>query len=231
MILAFFKAVFYQPLYNALVLLTVYLPGESLGLAIILLTILVRLALYPIYHKSLTTQRKLREIDGQLKDIKEQTKDDKQAQAQKIIELYREHGINPLTSFVVLLIQIPIVISLFYVFRGSVSINPTLLYSFIPSPEGINHLFLGLIDVTMRSIPLALLVGVTQFFQMKLAIPPLPVPDKSKGPSFKDDLAKSMNIQMRYVMPVMITFISMALPSALAIYWLTSNPSLSATSS
>lgn len=223
MILSLFKAVFYQPLYNALVLLTVYLPGESLGLAIILLTIIVRLALYPIYHKSLTTQRKLREIDGQLKDIKEKTKDNKQEQAQQIINLYREHGINPLTSFVVLIIQIPIIISLFYVFRGSISIDPTLLYSFVPSPEAVNHIFLNLFDVTQKSIPMALLVGLTQFFQMKLAIPPLPPPDKSKIPSFKDDLMKSMNIQMRYVMPVMITFISFALPSALALYWLTSN--------
>lgn len=223
MILAFFKAVFYQPLYNILVLLTVYLPGESLGLAIISLTILIRLILYPIYHKSLTTQRKLKEIDGQLQSIKEKTKDNKQEQAQQIIKLYQEHGINPFTSFIVLLIQIPIIISLFYVFRGSINLDPALIYSFIPSPETVNHLFLGLIDVTQKNIPLALLVGLTQFFQMKLAIPPLPPIDRSKAPSFKDDLVKSMNIQMRYVMPLMIVFVAIALPAALSLYWLTSN--------
>jgi len=223
MIIAFFKAVFYQPLYNTLVLLTVYLPGESLGWAIILLTILIRLILYPIYHKSLTTQRKLKEIDGQLQSIKEQTKDNKQEQAQQIIKLYQEHGINPFTSFIVLLIQIPIIISLFYVFRGSINLDPALIYSFIPSPEAISHLFLGLIDITQKNIPMALLVGITQFFQMKLAVPPLPKRDNNSLPSFKDDLTRSMNIQMRYVMPLMIVFVAAALPAALSLYWLTSN--------
>lgn len=223
MILGIFKAIFYQPLYNALVLLAVNLPGQDLGLAIILLTIIVRLLLYPLYHKSLTTQKKMKGIEEELTKIKELHKDNKEEQTKKILNLYRENGINPFTSFVVVLIQLPIILSLFYVFRGSIQINPELLYSFIPAPETIQHLFLGLLDVTKKSLPLAVLVGLSQFLQMRLAVPPLPPRSLDDTPSFKDDLNRSMNIQMRYVMPLMITFVSIALPAALSLYWITSN--------
>ncbi|MDO8183613.1 MAG: YidC/Oxa1 family membrane protein insertase [bacterium] len=223
MILSALKAIFYQPLYNALVFLAVNLPTKDLGVAIILLTIIVRLLLYPLYHKSLTTQKKMKDIEPELTKIKEIHKDNKEEQTKKILTLYKDHGVNPLTSFVVVLIQLPIILSLFYVFRGSIQINPDLLYSFIPPPEAIQHLFLGFLDITKRSIPLAVLVGLTQFFQMKLAVPPLPPKTNDSTPSFKDDLSRSMNMQMRYVMPIMIVFVSIALPAALSLYWLTSN--------
>jgi len=223
MILGILKAIFYQPLYNALVFLAVNLPHQDLGLAIILLTIIVRLLLYPLYHKSLTTQKKMKGIEVELNKIKELHKDDKETQTKKVLALYRENGINPLTSFVVVLIQLPIILSLFYVFRGSIQINPDVLYGFIPAPESIQHLFLGLLDVTKKSLPLALLVGFSQFLQMKLAVPPLPPRNTDDVPSFKDDLNRSMNMQMRYVMPLMIVFVASALPSALSLYWITSN--------
>ncbi len=223
MFLSIFKAIFYQPLYNALVLLAVNLPHQDLGLAIILLTIIVRLLLYPLYHKSLTTQKKMKVIEVELNRIKEKHKDNKEEQTKQIMNLYRENGISPLITFILLIIQLPIILSLFYVFRGSIQINPDLLYSFIPASGSIQHLFLGLLDVTQKSLPLALLVGLSQFLQMRLAVPPLPPRNLDDAPSFKDDLSRSMNIQMRYVMPLMITFVSIALPAALSLYWITSN--------
>jgi len=223
MIIEIFKFIFYQPLYNTLVFITTNLPGDDLGWAIIILTIIIRFLLYPLYHHTLVMQKRLKTIEPNLKDIKEKHKNNKQEQTKQIFALYREHGINPFTGFMVLLIQLPIVLSLFYVFRSSVEIHPDLLYSFIAAPDQVEHLFLGLIDLTQRYWPLAVIVGLTQFFQMKLAIPPLPPKTNTDQPSFKEDLIKSMNIQMRYVMPLMIIFIAGALPSAISLYWLTSN--------
>lgn len=223
MLLDLLKTIFYEPLYNALVFLAVNLPGEDLGWAIIILTVFVRLILYPLYHQSLLIQQKIKLIQPKIDQLKQELKNNKEEQTKRILNLYREYKINPLVSFLVILIQLPIIFSLFYVFRESVTIDPNLLYSFIPPPEGIEHLFLGLIDVTKRSIPLALIVGVTQFIQMKLAIPPLPPRGHDYTPNFKDDLTRSIHIQMRYVMPVVIVFVAVALPAALSLYWITSN--------
>ena len=223
MILGIFKAIFYEPLYNALVFLAANIPGEDLGLAIILLTIAVRLVLYPLYHQSLKTQQKIKLVQPEIDKIKEEFKENKEEQTKRILKLYRDNAINPFLTFLVLLIQLPIILSLFYVFRGSLTIDPNLLYSFISAPESIQHLFLGLFDVAARSWPMAVLVGVTQFLQMKLAVPPLPPRDLTKEPNFKDDLMRSMHFQMRYFMPVVIIFVAGALPSAISLYWITSN--------
>ncbi len=223
MILGIFKAIFYEPLYNALVFLAVNVPGEDLGLAIILLTIAVRFILFPLYHQSLKTQQKIKLVQPEIDKIKEEFKENKEEQTKRILKLYQENAINPFITFLVLLIQLPIILSLFYVFQGSLTIDPTLLYSFIPAPDSIQHLFLGLFDVTARSWPMAILVGATQFLQMKLAVPPLPPRDLTKEANFKDDLMRSMHFQMRYFMPVVIVFVAVALPSAISLYWITSN--------
>jgi membrane protein insertase Oxa1/YidC/SpoIIIJ len=95
------------------------------------------------------------------------------------------------------------------------------LYSFVPKPDVINTIFLGLIDVSKKSIILGVLAGISQFISVRLSIPPhVPTSDK---PSFKDDLAKSMNMQMRYIMPVFVFFISLGVSGAVSLYWITSN--------
>lgn len=221
--ISFFQTVLYEPLYNALIFLSSIVPGNDLGVAIILLTIIVKLILYPLYHKTLITQIKMREINPILKEIKNDKKLSKEEQTKKILALYKEHGLNPLTGFLVLLIQLPIVISLFYVFKGTVDFHPEILYGFISTPETINHIFLGLFDVTKSSYFFAVLAGLTQFFQIRLSIPPIPKPDKDKPRSFEDDFQRSMNMQMRYFMPVVVVFISITLPAAIAIYWSSNN--------
>lgn len=221
--LAFFHAALYQPLYNILIFLSAVIPGNDIGLAIIALTIIVKIILYPLYHKTLITQVKMREINPILKDIKNNKDLTKEEQTKKILDLYKEHGLNPFTGFLVLLIQLPIVISLFYVFKGSLEFHPDLLYSFTIIPESLNHLFLGIFDITQKSYIFALTAGLSQFFQIRLSIPPLPKQDISKPRSFEEDFQRSMNMQMRYFMPVVITFISLTLPAAITIYWTSNN--------
>ena len=221
MIKSFFVAAFFQPLYNILVVLTDILPGHDIGLAIILLTILVRLGLFPLYHKSTKTQAKLKEIEPELKALKEKHQD-REAQAKAMMELYKNHGINPFSGFMLLLIQLPIILSLYYVFRDSLDMHLDLVYSFVTFPQITSSMFLGWLDITGKSLAMAVLVGVTQFIQMQLALPALPKKTGNKE-SFGDDLSRSMQLQMKYFLPVMIIFIARSLPIAISLYWITSN--------
>ena len=222
MISYLFHQLFFDPLYNLLIWLSVVLPDHSLGLAIIVLTLIVKIILLPLYHKTTTSQKKIKSLEPKLKELKEKHASNREAQARATMALYREHGINPLTSFWLLLIQIPIVLALFWVFRDSFDIRPEILYSFITPPALINATLFGL-DLTTKNYLLAILVGASQFIQMRLAIPPIPPPTTSQERSFKNDFARSMNIQMRYVLPIFITLVSLGFPAALTLYWLTSN--------
>ena len=119
--------------------------------------------------------------------------------------------------------QIPVIFGLYFVFirEGLPSINADILYSFNAMPENVNMLFLGLLDISQKSIILALLAGVTQFFQAYMMTPPQK--KRSATPSIKEDLARSMSLQMKYVFPVIITIIASRFPAAVSLYWVTSN--------
>lgn len=222
--IAFFHATIYEPLYNGLVFLIGILPGADMGFAVLILTVIVKLILFPLSEKATRTQLTMKLYEPELNDIKIKYKDNKEKQAQAVLDFYRNHKINPLSSVLVLLIQLPIIISLYYVFYkgGFPLINHDLLYSFVSDPGNINMNFLGLIDIGGKSLFLAILVGATQFYQMKLAVPPLPPRGEGK-PSMKDELSRSMNVQMRYVMPVFVAVIAYSISGAIGIYWTTSN--------
>ena len=95
----------------------------------------------------------------------------------------------------------------------------------MPLPTTLSPLFLGFIDLTKRSIVLALLAGAAQYFQLQLALPPTPknTPTVNDKPSLSSDLAKNMSRQMRFTFPIMITIIGFGLPAAISLYWVTSN--------
>jgi len=222
--IAFFHATLYEPLYNGLVFLIHVLPGADMGFAVLILTIIVKLILFPLSEKAVRTQLAMKLYEPELNNIKVKFKDDKEGQARAVLNFYRENKINPLSSFLVLLIQLPIIISLYYVFYkgGFPAVNQDLLYSFVTAPTEIDMNFLGFIDMGGKSLLLAVLVGVTQFYQMKLSVPPMP-PRVEGKPSMKDELARSMNVQMRYVMPVFVAVIAYTISGAVGIYWTTSN--------
>ena len=216
------EAVF-QPLYNILVFLINILPGQSVGVAIILLTIAVRTALFPLTGKSMRAQRAMRELEPELKKIRELHKADKQLQAKKTMELYQDRGVTPFSGCLPLFIQIPIIIGLYWVFKDLTKIEPVALYSFIHSPGLLDMHFL-FFDLAAKSVILAGLAGITQYFQTDLSLGRQVPAAKGDGkPSFQEDLAKSMQVQMRYVLPVMISFIAFNTSAAVALYWATSN--------
>lgn len=222
MISGFYNTLFYQPLYNGLIFLMDILPWIDAGLAVILFTLIVKLILFPLSKKAVITQQKIKKYDSELKEIKEKYKD-RQEQAQKMLDFYKEKKINPFSSFFVILIQLPIIFALYRIFlsSGLPIIQEDILYPFVSVPKFVDMVFLGIVDITMKSWVLAILVGVTSFAQMKITMPPLDL--KKKANNFKEDLAKSMSIQMRFVFPIIALFISYNLAGAIALYWLTSN--------
>ncbi|MFA5736673.1 MAG: YidC/Oxa1 family membrane protein insertase [Candidatus Paceibacterota bacterium] len=223
-----FKTLLFNPLYNILIIIINLIPGGDIGLAIIILTILIKLLILPIYIKSIRTQVKMKEIEPKLKEVKRKYEKDLPEQSKQIMELYKENKVNPFSSFLVLLIQLPIILALFYVFRDSLVVHQDIIYSFVSIPEKINPQFLGLIDISMnKNVVLAILTGLTQFIQVQLTMPKPKnkkiSPQSKEQPTFGGDFARSMDIQVRYVMPFIISFIAWQLPAAISLYWITSN--------
>lgn len=223
MISGIFTVVFFNPLYNGLILLISVVPFADLGIAVILLTVFVKLILFPFSLKMVKTQLAVKQLEPEIAKLKEKHNGDKQEQARQTMALYKEKGVNPFSGFLLVLIQIPVIFALYFVFsRGGLpEINTDILYSFIPTPENINMHFLGLVDVSARSVVFALFAGITQFFQIKFSLPPLK--ERSNKPSIKEDLARSFHIQMRYVMPIIVFSVGYAISGAVALYWTTSN--------
>jgi YidC/Oxa1 family membrane protein insertase len=217
-----FNAIFYKPLLNGLVWLISVLPFHDVGFAVIILTIFVRIITFPLNQSSIATQNKIKQIEPEIRQIKERFKNDNQEQAKKTMELYKKNGISPFSGIISLIVQIPIIFALYRVFLGGLNFDPAHLYPFIKMPSDIHLKFLGLIDMAQKNYFLAILTGLSQFFQMKIAMPAAAKSDK-RGSSFKDDLAKSMNLQFKYVMPVFIFLIVSRLSSAVGLYWTTMN--------
>lgn len=222
MITQFFTAVFYQPLYNGLIFLISLSPLIDLGVAVILFTCIVRLILFPLSRKAVRTQLRMKEIEPKMQAIREKYKDNREEQARQTMALYKESGVNPFSGILLLLIQLPIIISLYQIFysSGLPKVAMGLLYSFVKVPHAISTMFLGSIDITQKSLVFALLAAVSQYFQVHFSMPLQP---KSATPSFSNDLARSMSIQMKYVFPIIVFFIAYNISAAIAIYWLTSN--------
>lgn len=223
MILDFLHAVVYTPLYNTLIGILHVVPYADLGLAVVLLTVLVKIFLFPLAYRVSHMQVQMRKITPKLEALKEEYKDDKHTQTLKILELYKEHNVRPFLSILVILIQLPIIFSLYLIFaRGGLpTVDPSLLYSFITEPEVINMNFLWISDISGRSIVLALLAGITQYVFSAYSLPK-PKP-RGDNPTLKDDFAHSFHLQMKYVFPVLVVGLSYTISAAIALYWATSN--------
>lgn len=218
---------FFDPVYNGLVFFIGIVPGGDVGIAIIGTVIVAKLILLPLSVKVTKTQVVMREIEPKLKEIKEKITD-KQEQAKAIMETYKEAGINPFASVLLMFIQIPIIIALYLaVYSGGgvalPEINTELLYSFISIPHEVTMMFIGLIDIGARSVLLALLAGGTQFIHAQMTIPKPAPRDPDAKASMKEDFARNMQMQMRYVMPIIITFFAYTISASIALYFIVSN--------
>lgn len=223
MISSAFHAVVYDPLYNGLVFLVDVVPGHEVGLAVILLTIVVRFILFPISRRAVKTQMEMKKIAPQVEAIKERFKNSREEQGRAILALYRENGVRPFASFALILIQLPILIALYWIFShgGLPEVNTSLLYSFVKIPEAIDMVFLG-IPMDGHSIILAVLAGATQLVYTRLSMGPRnPAPKQPMGKSLSADMARSFDLQMRYALPVMVGVFSYFVVAAAPLYWAT----------
>lgn len=211
-------ALFYKPIYNLLAILLAYLPYHDLGIAIIILTIIIRTILLIPNNKAMLSQRRLSELQPKLEKIKEKYKGDQQKISLETMALWKSEKVNPFGSCLPLLMQFPILIALFYVIRGG--LNPDymhLLYTHYQGfePEKIHTLFLGILDLTKPNLyVLPLLIGGLQFLQLKLA-----QVKKPKNKDTKPNELEAANNMMQYIMPVMIAVFTATLPAGVGLYW------------
>jgi YidC/Oxa1 family membrane protein insertase len=217
-----YNIIFYQPLFNALVWLYNVLPGHDVGLAIIILTILIRLILYPLNYKSIKSQRSLQQIQPKVDALRKELKNDQEKLAKELMILYKNENVNPFSSCLPVLIQLPFLIALYQVFiHGLKSQSMEMLYPFVHNPGTINTVTLGFLNLSNPNIILAILAGLAQFWQSKMMIskkPPL-VKGKEIAGSADEKMTAIMNQQIVYFMPMLTVIIGISLPSGLTLYW------------
>jgi len=214
-----FQILFYQPIFNLLIFLFIVIPGHNFGIVIILLTIIIKLLLLPLTKKQIKSQKELQNLQPKIEEIKKKYKDKKEEMGRAMMELYKKDKVNPLSSCLPLLIQLPFLWAVFRVFRDGVNNGSMdLVYSFISKPEVINSVSFG-VDLSNPNVVLAVLAGVAQFWQVKMMSTKKPE-IKTEG-SKDENMMAIMNKQMLYFMPIFTFFICLKFPGGLALYWLT----------
>lgn len=230
MISTFFTTVFFQPLYNLLVILYVIIP--DFGIVVVLITLIIRLALLPIVRKSIESQKTMQEIQPELKKLQNKYKNDKALQGQKVLEFYKEKKINPASGCLPLVVQLAFLITLYRVFILALNATPEgiekakgLLYSFTKDPGLFDPITLGFFDLSNPSIPLTIVAAGLQFIQTKMMMRN----QKAKQAKSKEvvekkdteepDFSTIVQNQMLYVGPVMTLVIGFRFPSGLLLYW------------
>lgn len=215
-----FHTFLYEPILNLLVFLYNIVPGHDLGVAIILLTIIIKLVLLPLSKQSIKSQKALQDLQPKIDAIKAQYANNKEEMGRAMMNLYKENKVNPFSSCLPLLIQLPFFFAVFRVFRNG--INETTLgfvYPFIERPQAVSNMFLGLVDLSKPSVVLAILAGLAQFWQAKMMITKK-AETKTEGAKDENIMA-AMNKQMLYFMPALTIFIGVTLPGGLSLYWFT----------
>lgn len=210
-----FNTLLYKPLLNALIFLYQTIAYQDLGVSIILLTFFIRLILMPLFYHSTKNQMIMQKLQPHLQKIQHDHKDNKEKQAQAMMELYKQHKVNPFSGIFLLLVQLPIFIALYRLFsKDFSSLNLNLLYSFVVKPAFLKASFLGLIDLKNSNILIVSLAAIFQYFQGWLTLPKL---DKGRELSGAEKMGK----QMIFIAPFLTIIILWKLPAAIGLYWLT----------
>jgi YidC/Oxa1 family membrane protein insertase len=195
-----------------------------LGVAIIILTIIIRFVLLPVFYKSAKDQTLIQKITPKIKELQKTHKDDKERQVKEIMAVYKEHKVNPFSGFILMIIQLPILIALYSVFwRGFSPEILSKLYSFVSAPDPVLHSFLGLFNLYEKNIVLVLIAAVAQYIQSKLLMSVVKnnkQSDKNKG---EMSVAEKVSKQMVLIGPFLTFAILYSLPAAVSLYWLTTS--------
>ncbi len=215
--MGFLFTVFYQPFFN-LILFSISVAGYAF-IGIFLVTLLVKIILLPLSIKMIHTQSKMKSLQGEILEI-QKNKRTRQEQAQRIMELYKKNNVNPFSSILGIIIQIPIFIAIYFVLRDMLLFpgDLTAKYSFVNAAEYIDFSFVGIDLLTTGSLSLAVLILLTQFYLIKMT------QQKTKG---EKKTVKKGNFnfekQMLYGLPAVASVVSFFIGNIVGFYWLSNN--------
>ncbi|HWB33803.1 MAG TPA: YidC/Oxa1 family membrane protein insertase [Candidatus Paceibacterota bacterium] len=220
-----FETLLIKPLYNVFIFFIGVAPGGSVGLAIIALTILMRVLFYPAFAASIRTQMGMQSAQAELDEINRKYKDDSEAKARHTLALYKEKKIRPFASLVALIVQIPIFLALYFAFfrEGLPHISTGLLYPFVHAPAMVNVQFLGVFNLLdPHNIALSVLVGGLQYLVAYFSTSRTAAANTSLAPE-KQAAQRMQANMMLYMFPVIMGVISYSVPGAVAVYFITGN--------
>jgi len=211
-----------QPIYNLFVFLIGHMPQGDTVLAIVVLTLIMRAVLYPIFTASIRTQMGMQAMQPDLDAAEAKYKNDKEALTRERLALLKKHKVNPFAGFGALIIQLVVLIALYFaLFReGFPAIDQGLLYSFVGMPAQVSTSFFGIFDILApHNAVLALLVGITQYIAIRLTLRRTPSPTNPE----KEAAHKMQSALMLYFMPALMAVVSYTFPAAVGVYFVTGN--------
>jgi len=232
-----FNEIIYKPIYNLLIFVYSIVPFHDFGVAIILVTIFIKLLLIPLSKKQIESQKKMQELQPKIKELQAKYKNDKEKQSRALMELYKEKKTNPFSGCLPMIVQLVFLIAiyrvLFNISKAGLTVDTSGLYAFIPNPGQINHMFLGIINLasvlnlgqlTIASLPqiiLVIMAAGSQYIQTKMLMgeKKKDLKEKTEKPKNEPDFSQIMNKQMLYFMPAFTVFIGISLPGGLTLYW------------
>jgi YidC/Oxa1 family membrane protein insertase len=214
-----FHTLLVQPLFNLLVLIYAAIPGHDFGVAVIILTILVRLTLWPLVNKQLHSQRAMQSLAPEIAKVRKEAKGDKQKESALLMELYKEKGVNPLASLVPTFIQLPLLFALFFVLQDILKPGEiaNVTYPALRGLEAVKNIIadssafkatLFGMNIAKPSMAFAAFAAAIQFVQTRQIMP-----------KHTDDSSAMTNKVMMYLFPGMTFVFGLQLPAALAVYW------------
>jgi YidC/Oxa1 family membrane protein insertase len=220
-----FYPTIYQPLYNTLIFLYNNFAFHDFGIAIIIITLILKVILMPLSKKQIESQKKMQELQPKIKEIQNKYKNDKERQSKELMKFYKENKANPFSGCLPMIVQLIFLIAIYRIFfnisSGGLNVQANVLYSFVSNPGQINNMFIGIIDLARPSIPLAIMAAISQFYQTKMLMAKQTKKDP-KDTNKTADFTQIMNKQMLYLGPILTLFIGIKFPAGLALYWLIS---------
>src|SRR3989339_161454 len=232
-----FDQLVYVPVYNLLIFVYNLLPFQDFGIAIIVITLIIKFLLIPLSRKQIESQKKMTELQPKIKELQKKYKDDKEKQSRALMELYKTNKSNPFSGCLPMIVQLVFLIAiyrvLFNISQANLLVDGNILYSFIQNPGQIGKMFLGLIDlstavnlgeITLAEMPkiiLVILAALSQFFQSKMLMAKQKTAASPQS-NEKMDFSQMLSKQMLILGPLLTLFIGIKFPSGLALYWLVS---------
>jgi YidC/Oxa1 family membrane protein insertase len=177
------------------------------GIAIIIITIILKALFFPLTHKSYKSMKGMQKIQPEMTKLREKYKDDRDAMNKAVMELYREHKVNPMGGCLPMVVQIPVFFALYKSLMFSIELRHAPFMLWITDLAGPDNLFGELLHIPFVIGPLPLLMGASMFVQQKMT------------PSQMDPLQQKMMLAL----PVVFTFMFLSFPSGLVLYWLVNN--------